>query len=339
MKRVTLSDVAAHAGVSKATVSMVLNGDPRVAVATRARVQDSLAGLSYIYDRTAASLRKPTSEAVGMIVTQLTNPYFAEFAEGIQVELDSRGMDVLLGVSGEDPERQARLLQSMSERRVDGVVLIPAHGTTAENLGVSHMPLLLLARRVSDVDADYVGGDNEAGAYAATAHLIIEHNCTRLAFVGGFADSSARQERLAGFQRSAADHGIAIAPSNIPTCAPDRLEARAAARDLLSGETGVPDGLLCFNDVVALGVLDILNETGLRPGVDVKVIGFDDVQAAASARPALASVSVPAHAAGRRAAEMLLARVRGDRAEAEELVLATELKPRETCGCTEKEEN
>jgi LacI family transcriptional regulator len=196
----------------------------------------------------------------------------------------------------------------------------------------------MLARRVADIDADYVGGDNESGAQAATSHLIVEHNCTRLAFLGGFADSSARQERLAGFRRSAAEHGLVIAASNTPTCAPDRLQARAAARKLLSG-TDVPDGLLCFNDVVALCVLDILNETGLKPGVDVRVIGFDDVEAAASARPSLASVSVPAHTAGRQAAEMLLARVRGDRVEAEELVLAVELKPRETCGCTETEES
>jgi LacI family transcriptional regulator len=335
VKRITLKNVAAHAGVSKATVSMVLNGDTRVALTTRGRVQDSLLELGYIYDRTAASLRKPQSQAIGMIVTRLTNPYFAEFAEGIQAELDARGMDVLLGVSGEDVERQARLLRSMSGRRVDGIVLIPAHGTSAASLRGFETPLMMLARRIEGLDVDYVGGDNQKGARAAAEHLIVEHGCGRLAFVGGFPDSSARQERLGGFVDGTADHGIKLRDADQPTCAPNRREARAAARALLAGDQA-PDGILCFNDIVAFGVIDAAAELGLVVGHDVRIIGFDDVSAAASSRPSLSSVAVPAFDAGARAAELLLSRVRGDRSETEALVLAAELKPRETCGCQDE---
>lgn len=330
MKRVTLSDVAAHAGVSKSTVSMVLNNDERVALSTRGRVQSSLVELGYIYDRTAASLRKPQSQAIGMIVTQLTNPYFAEFAEGIQAELDAQGMDVLLGVSGEDIERQARLLRNMSGRRVDGIVLIPAHGTSPAELTISQTPLMLLARRVEGVDVDYVGGDNLAGARQAADHLIADHGCRRPAFIGGFADSSARQERLAGFEAAARDAGVTLAAS--PTCEPSRRAARKVARELLGGADR-PDGVLCFNDNVAFGVVDAVGELGLDVGVDIRVIGFDDVKAAGASRPALASVAVPAFDAGSRAAELLLSRISGERTTTEELVLAAHLQPRATCGC------
>lgn len=333
MRRVTLGDVASHAGVSKATVSMVLNDNPKVADLTRRRVQESIKSLGYIYDRAAASLRKPQSQAIGMIVTQLTNPYFAEFVEGIQTELDSQGMDILLGVSGEDLGRQARLLRSMTGRRVDGVVLIPAHGTTAETLERSATPLLMLARYVEGLEADYVGADNVAGARSATTHLLHEHGCVRPAFAGGFSDASARKERLLGFHQAAQEIGVSVHPQHLPTFAPDRAHAREAARSLFRPGANTPDAVLCFNDLVAFGVMDALTEVGLEIGRDVRVIGFDDVSAASVCRPSLSSVSVQAKAGGARAATMLLGRVNGLRTEPVSLVLETHLECRESCGC------
>lgn len=331
MQRVTLSDIAADVGVSKATVSMVLNDNPLVAEATRQRVRESLARLGYVYDRAAASLRKGNTQAVGMVITQLNNPYFAEFAAGIQSGLDERGMDVLLGVSSEDPDRQQRLLQNMSERRVDGVIMIPAQGTRAESLRSLHMPLILLARRVEGLDVDYVGADNHKGALLATEHLIVEHGSRRLAFVGGFAESSARLERLGGFLEGVEANGLSVAKDHLPTCPPDRRLAREAGARLLAG--GAVDAVVCFNDVVAFGVMDAAADAGVEVGRDLRIIGFDDVHDAEWSRPSLASVAVPAEAAGRRAAEMLLSRIAGSRTEVESLVLPVDLKPRDTCGC------
>lgn len=335
MKRVTVADVALLAGVSKSTVSMVLNGDPRVAAATQDRVRQSIASLGYIYDRTAGSLRKAQTHAVGVVVTQLTNPYFAEFAEGIQAELDARGTDVLLGVTSESVERQTRLLQSMSTRRVDGIVLIPAHGTLAEDVRTAPIPLLLLARRVRGLNADYVGADNPAGASAATNHLVEKHGCRRLAFLGGFIDSSARRERLAGFIE-AAKRANALVPALEPlACRPDRGHAREVARRLLGQPAQWrPQAVVCFNDAVAFGVLDAAAELGLVVGRDVRVTGFDDVHAAGTARPSLSSVAVHAQQAGALAAARLLERVAGDVSETADIVLPAIFQGRETCGCT-----
>ena len=332
MARVTLTDVAKDAGVSRATASMVLNDSPLIAQATKERVRESFARLGYVYDRAAASLRKNQSLAVGLVITQLSNPYFAEFVEGIQSELDDRGMDVLLGISAEDRARQRRVLVSMSERRVDGVVVIPAHQSEPADFAGLHMPIVMLARRVKGFETDYVGGDNYAGSVAATNHLLVTHGARRPAFIGGHVYSSAREERLGGFLSAAGVLGIKVPVRNQPACVPDRVVARNVAAELIARDPKV-DAIVCFNDAVAFGVVDAVADTGLQVGRDIRVIGFDDVKDAERARPALASVSVPAESAGRRAAQLLLKRISGSDAGPEGLILPAELMPRESCGC------
>ena len=332
MARVTLTDVAKDAGVSRATASMVLNDSPLIAQATKERVRESFARLGYVYDRAAASLRKNQSLAVGLVITQLSNPYFAEFVEGIQSELDDRGMDVLLGISAEDRARQRRVLVSMSERRVDGVVVIPAHQSEPADFAGLHMPIVMLARRVKGFDTDYVGGDNYAGSVAATNHLLVTHGARRPAFIGGHVYASAREERLGGFLSAAGVLGIKVPVRNQPACVPDRVVARNVAAELIARDPKV-DAIVCFNDAVAFGVVDAVADTGLQVGRDIRVIGFDDVKDAERARPALASVSVPAETAGRRAAQLLLKRISGSEAGPQGLILPAELMPRESCGC------
>ena len=331
MARITLADVAADAGVSKATVSMVLNDSPLVADGTRERVQQSLVRLGYVYNSAAASLRKQKSNAIGFIITTLKNPYFAEFAESLQAELDSRGMDVLLGVSGDDVARQDRLLRNMAGRRVDGIVMVPAQGTDAKAVVSLEAPVLLLARRVPGLDADYVGGDNEAGAATATEHLISDHGCRRVGFFGGTEGSSARLERTSGYARVMAAHRLPTDPSRQAPCPADRRIARERAREVLSA--GQYDAVVCYNDLIAFGVMDAAVELGLEVGRDLRVTGFDDIESAAFASPPLTSVSVPAEVAGQRAATVLLARILGERADASEVILETTLQRRESCGC------
>jgi LacI family transcriptional regulator len=329
--RVRLDEVAADAGVSKATVSMVLNNNPLVAETTRVRVLESLKRTGYVYNTAAASLRKKRSNAIGLVVTTLTNPYFAEFAESIQAELDAQGMDVLLGISGDDPQRQARLVSNMAGRRVDGIVMVPAQGTEAEAIEALDMPTLLLARRVPGLDVDYVGGDNENGTESATDHLISVHGCRRLAFFGGTHGSSARLERLTGFMRAVKANDLEQQEAWRRACVADRRLARAKARELLTSEKF--DGVVCYNDVTALGVMDAAAELGLVVGSELRVTGFDDIEEAAFASPSLTSVAVPAQLAGQRAAEMLLARISGTRVDTEVHILEARLRPRSSCGC------
>ncbi len=315
MARVTLMDVARHCGVSRATVSLVLNDSPLVAAKTRDRVRQAMVELGYVYNRAAASLRTQHSDAIGVVLTNITNPYFAEFAAGLQDALTDSGTVPLLAVSGEDRALQHRLVKSLVERNVDGIVLVPAHGTQPEDLpDLVGTPLVLLARRLKGIDVDYVGAQNRDGGYAAAEHLY-SHGCRRIAFVGGFTDSSAREERAGGVAEFLNDHSLTLNADHSVVCEPARPQAREAAMRLLTEAPDVDgpnvDGIVCFSDVVAFGVLDALADLGRTVGSDVRVIGFDDVHDAGLNRPSLSSVAVPARETGRRAGQLVLERVAG----------------------------
>jgi DNA-binding LacI/PurR family transcriptional regulator len=332
MGRVTLMDVARHCGVSRATVSLVLNDSPLVAAKTRDRVRQAMKDLGYVYNRAAASLRTQHSDAIGVVLTNITNPYFAEFATGVQDVLTSSATVPLLAVSGEDRELQHGLVKSLVERNVDGIVLIPAHGTTPNDLpDLLGTPLVLMARRLDGMDVDYVGAQNHDGGYAAAEHLY-SHGCRRIAFVGGYPDSSARDERAGGVEEFLTEHGLTLNSDHSVVCEPARPEAREAAMQLLRTDSDV-DGIVCFSDVVAFGVLDAIADMGRRVGSDVRVIGFDDVHDAGLNRPSLSSVAVPARETGRRAAQLVLERAARSTEPTVREEFPVKLEPRETCGC------
>jgi LacI family transcriptional regulator len=340
-------DVARHCDVSRATVSLVLNDSPLVATKTRDRVRQAMAELGYVYNRAAASLRTQHSDAIGVVLTNITNPYFAEFAAGLQDTLTSSGTVPLLGVSGEDRDMQHRLVKSLVERNVDGIVLVPAHGTTPGDLpDLLGTPLVLLARRLNGMDVDYVGAQNRDGGYAAAEHLY-SHGCRQIAFVGGYTDSSAREERARGVEEFLNDHSLTLDADHSVVCEPARPQARGAAMRLLTNDLDVDgssvdgpnvdgqnvDGIVCFSDVVAFGVLDAIADLGRTVGSDVRVIGFDDVHDAGLNRPSLSSVAVPARETGRRAGELVLERTSGSTGPIVCEEFPTKLEPRETCGC------
>jgi DNA-binding LacI/PurR family transcriptional regulator len=332
MSRVTLMDVARHCGVSRATVSLVLNDSPLVATKTRDRVRQAMTELGYVYNRAAAALRTQHSDAIGVVLTNITNPYFAEFATGVQDILTSSGTVPLLAVSGEDRDLQHRLVTSLVERNVDGIVLIPAHGTAPNDLPeLLGTPLVLMARRLNGMEVDYVGAQNHDGGYAAAEHLY-SHGCRRIAFVGGFTDSSARDERASGVAEFLSDHGLTLSSELSVVCEPARPQAREVTLRLLTKNPQV-DGIVCFSDVVAFGVLDAIADRGRTVGSDVRVIGFDDVHDAGLNRPSLSSVSVPARETGRRAAQLVLERAAGSTEPTVREEFPTKLEPRETCGC------
>jgi LacI family transcriptional regulator len=267
-----------------------------------------------------------------VVLTNITNPYFAEFAAGLQDTLTSSGTVPLLAVSGEDRDLQHRLVRSLVERNVDGIVLVSAHGTTPSDLpDLLGTPLVLLARRLYGLDVDYVGAQNRDGGYAAAEHLY-SHGCRRIAFVGGFTDSSAREERAGGVAAFLNEHGLSLHADHSVVCEPARPQAREAAMALLTNDPEV-DGIVCFSDVVAFGVLDAMADIGRGVGSDVRVIGFDDVHDAGLNRPSLSSVAVPARETGRRAAQLVLERAAGSTEPTVREEFPTKLEPRETCGC------
>jgi LacI family transcriptional regulator len=332
-QRVTLVEIAQDAGVSRATASLVLRGSDLVADATRARVLASMHKLGYVYHRGAASLRAQRSQTIGLIVPDITNPFFAEMTVGIEARLDQAQHVALLGNTTETLGKQERLLAMMQEYRTDGVLLCPVADTSAEaivRLRQWQLPFVLFARYIEGADADYVGADNLRGAQLATEHLLaLGHQ--RIAFAGGPAHSSARRDRVQGYCKALMRHGLPIDPS-LQLTSPTTRAGGHQAIDTLLMLADPPTAVLCYNDIVAFGVLLGLQKSGRKVGRDIAVVGFDDIAEAALAQPALTTVAISPRQIGEEAARLLLQRIAAPDAAARQVVLHPQLIVRESCG-------
>lgn len=308
--KVTLIDVAKHAGVSRATASLVLRNSPLVADETRKTVLASMQTLGYVYNRAAANLRSHQSRTIGLIVTDITNPFFAELSVAIENQLSDANYAVLMSSTMDDPEKQQHLLEIMNGYQVDGVLLCPALDTPSaliDLLQTWRLPFVLVARKIEHHAADYAGADNVTGA-----EIAIQHLCTRghkrIAFLGGPSPSSPREERLQGYKNSLARNHLEFDPAIDITSDVSRqggITAMLKALDL----PDPPTAALCYNDVVAFGAMLALQSRNMVPGKDFAVVGFDDVADAAFVRPALTTVSIPPAEIGKTAIDLLLKRI------------------------------
>ena len=330
-KRITLSDVARDAGVSRATVSLVLRGSSAPAKTTVERVVGSIQKLGYVYNRAAAALRSNKTHSIGLIETNLKNTFFASMSVGAERELEKAGRGVLFANTQEQLDKQQRAINLMLEYNVDGLLICPAKGTTwkdLEILSLHNIPFVLFCRRI-DQETDYVGADNETGARLAVRHLLsLGHE--RIAFVGGDRTSSAWHERTRGvhaaFEESAVDGTCVYLESEISIGGGYR-----AAKEVLSLNPA-PTAALCYNDVVAFGLMMGLERCGRSPGEDFAIVGFDDVEEAAFWRPALTTVASPPEIVGIEAAKLLLRKLDHPEDPPVRVNLPARLVVRDSCG-------
>jgi len=336
-RRVTLVDIARHAGVSKSTVSLVLQSSPLVREETRERVHRAIDALGYVYNRSAANLRRAQSNVVGMVINDLGNPFFAELAVGIERVFQTAGFVPLIANSAESPIRQAEVLRSIREQGPAGFIICPARGTqpaAIDDLIRGGLPVVLAMRRVAGVRATCVAPDNRDGARKAVEHLLrLGHR--RIAYFGGFADTVVDGERQGGYRDALAAAGLAIDEALVISGAPTR-ESGMQGIDRLRAVADEATAGLCFNDLVALGVMAGLRRQGREAGRDFAVIGFDDIAEARHASPALTTVAVDTKALGERAAQSVLGMIQGHRSM-ESHVGAVDLVVRESCGARLKE--
>ena len=330
-ERVTVIDVARAAGVSKSTVSLVLQGSPLVNEATRVRVNAAIRELGYVYNRGAANLRQSRSKIVGIVVNDLTNSFFAELAVGVDQVVQSAGYVQFLANTGESLDRQREVIASMMEHGISGLIVSPARGTTAADfrpLVASGIPVVVVVRSIAGAKVSTLMADNHGGSYAAVEHLAaLGHR--RIAFLGGFPDTTVFAERMQGYRDAMEKAGLDAAEDLVIGSAPSRAGGVDAVSRALS-LADRPTAAVCFNDAVAFGACDGLRARKLEPGVDFAVVGFDDVIEAKTAVPALTTVSVDPQAMGGRAAQLLLKQINSGKAEAETIVTSVRLAVRES---------
>ncbi|WP_028925827.1 LacI family DNA-binding transcriptional regulator [Pseudonocardia acaciae] len=305
----TISDVAALARVSVATVSRALNGKESVDPQLVARVRKAAAELGYHPNGLARSLRKRRTAVLALIISDVENPFFTAIARGVEDVALTAGYSVVLCNSDEKLDKESRYLDVAVEERVAGVVISPTgESTSVEVLRRRGTPVVAVDRPLDDVDQVLV--NTRLAAQEATAHLVAA-GYRRIACVTGPPGIRTADDRLAGYRDALAAAGMAADPGLVR-----RAEYRAEGAERATAEllrtAGVVDGLLVANSAQAVGSLEALRTAGRRLGTDVGVVAFDDAPWATLIDPPLTVVAQPAYELGAVAARLLLDRIEGD---------------------------
>ena len=326
MSRIT--EVADHAGVSAMTVSRVLNNSGYVSAATRQRVELAIAELGYVPNALARQLRSKRTKMLALVVSDISNPFFTTIARGVEDAASARGFAVMFCNTDESDEEEARYVRLLVERQVDGVLLVPAENAAASLrlLRTHKIPVVVLDRRASR-RVDNVRCDSEAGAYALASHLI-ELGHRRIAVLTGRRGISTSIDRVAGVRRALAEAGLTLDESLVRYGGfnfgnMNLADGRRMTREVLQATDDAPTAIFAANNFIAFGAVRALRELGLQH--KVALVGFDDVTLADMVDPGITVIRQNPYELGRKAAELLFARMQGHTGETEVVVLPTEL--------------
>jgi LacI family transcriptional regulator len=323
----TLRDVAKKAAVSTATVSNVLNNTLYVSPELRARVQAAAEELGYRPNTLARSLRLKRSHTIGMIVPDVTNPFFPAVVRGAEDVLTRAGLTLIIGNSDNDLAKEERYYQTFLERQVDGLLIAPTSDNAPEHIKRFHdrgIPVVYVDRAHADVPADVVMMDNLEGSQRCVSHLIAAGR-RRIATVTGPLTLSNARARLDGYRRALKQANLPQHDGLMREGCFDIASGHARTRELLA-ETPRPDAIFLANALMACGALKALEEANLTCPTDLALACFDHLDFFDLLRPRLTCVGAPSYNLGARGAELLLKRISGKaRGAGRQYILQTEL--------------
>lgn len=336
-KKITLHDVARHVGVSKSTVSLVLQQSPSVHKKTRERVLKGIEETGYVYNRNAAGLRKTGNDGlIGVIVNAMNTGYTTEFMRALESSSLQQNILPMFASSGELLAQQDKLLRLYMEHNVSGFIICPAPGTTnamLDKIWRNGFPIVQVMREVAFNQFPAVIADNRKGTHEATEHLI-DQGHKKIAFLGGTEEISDYHERLAGFMDAMNDAGLKVPSSYIVPVLQSRAAGRDAIEQVLKYDKDIT-AVMCFSDIMAYGVLSKARELGIEIGKDLAVIGFDDLPDSSLTYPSLTTVSIKASELAENALELLQKYIKERQTPAIRKVLPVELVVRESSGFEE----
>lgn len=308
-RTITIVDVAAEANVSKSTVSLVLKGSPLIKGETADRVKEAAARLGYVYNRRAGELRGIASNAIGVVINDLMNPFFAEVLVGIERKLVDAGYVVLMAHTREDVGLQDKVLQSMREQNAAGIMLCPALNTPRSILRIIEswgIPLTVLVRNLGSGTYDFAGSDSVEGVFLATNHLLNAGH-SEVGFLGG-QKGTVFTQRMDGYKKALIEKGISYSEDVVFNANPSREGGYQAMKALLSQKSTLR-AAVCYNDIVAFGALSALGEHGIQAGADFALMGFDNILDSAHSNPPLSTIDIHPGDLGEHAAAILLQRI------------------------------
>lgn len=330
-KSVTIKDIALVAGVSKSTVSLVLKNSPSIREETAKKVWMAVQKLGYVYNRGAANLRQGRSNIVGMIVNDLTNPFFVQLLIGVERVLLKSGYITLLAHTAEDCQIQDTVISSMRENNVAGIIICPAFNSSPDfvtQVMQTGLPMVVVIRKQGDHDYDYVGSDNYSGMYEATRYLLHKGH-HHIAYIGRLGEDQSSKDRVNGYFAALEEAGIQPSKEWLISV-PSSLEGGKEGINKLLSFSPLPSAVVCYNDLVAFGVLRELENAGLRAGKDIDVIGFDDLPESAQSVPPLTTLAAVPQQQGEIASRLLLHRLTNQSAEFSQHIVRPELILRST---------
>jgi LacI family transcriptional regulator len=331
--KVTLQKIADWLSISTATVSLALRNSPLIAERTRELVRNTADQLGYTHNRSAASLRTAQSNVLAVALQDYGNPHFTSILMSIEQNASVSGKSMMLGSSGDDLARQNQQLATLREHRPEGLIWCPALGTddnTVQNLRRAHIPVVQVSREIAGSGFDFVGVDNVAGFEMALKH-VVELGHSRIGFIGGQENASKGTERLKGYKQALSLFSMPVDAQLIYLGAPTRETGRKGFEQLLS-MSDAPTAIICYNDEVALGVMQVASERDLEIGRDVSLIGCNDTADWVGGYSELTTIQTHPEQVGAHAVAMLLKRIQEPNSPIRRTLLAPNLIIRASTG-------
>lgn len=326
-----IKDVAEAAGVSTATVSRVLSNKPHVRPELRQRVLAAMEDLDYRPNRVARSLRAQTSSILGLIVSDIQNPFFTAVSRAVEDTASAQGMNVFLCNSDEDPEKELMYIDQLQAENVAGIIFSPTRQTanSFSEIVVMNLPIVVIDRRVPSQDVDSVVIDNVDAAYRLTNHLISD-GYRRFGGFFGTASTTGRDRRK-GFNLALSEHEIKQDPELIAYVEAREEEGYEATQRLIN-RPDRPEVIVTSNGLLATGAYRALRECGLAIPEQVAFATFDDTPWAGLVEPPVTVIRQPTYEIGKAAAELLLERIEDPSRPTRQITLQSQLVVRGSCG-------
>jgi len=331
MSHITLKDIAIRAGVSVNTVSRALRNKPDINDETKKGIIEIAERLGYTPNVLAKSLRSKRTKTIGVVISDISSPFYSSVVKGIEDEAQEKGYSIILSNTDEQYKKEEAAVQVLLEKRVDGLLITPVQEENKDILGLKEkrIPFVLVGRHFDVIQTNYIDIEDIIGGFLATEHLIKKGH-RRILHINGPLYMSCAWERLAGYKRALLEYGLEYDQKLVRGNMTEMEEAYKLIKRILSEELNFT-AIFAFSDVLALGAIHALREAKLRIPDDIGVVGYDDIEFARVSHPPLTTVRVPRYRLGKEAVNLLVEKIikKGSR-KLHQVIIKPELVIRES---------